>query len=125
VNGATLTNKGLNDRKTLCRDFWLCVGAGATNQRIGLLKKKKKARIQLTGGHSAPWVLSIWLGHSVKGLPPPFAESDPADGSFLSPSLTSVPASLLAPIFSSSNCPFWHFDKYKTYKSQNSIICQT
>jgi hypothetical protein len=34
-------------------------------------------------------VFGIWLGQSVKGLPPPLAGSDPADGSLPSPPLTS------------------------------------
>jgi hypothetical protein len=33
-------------------------------------QEKTEARIQLTGGYQTvpPWVLSIWLGHSIKGL---------------------------------------------------------
>ena len=48
------TTTGLHHCKAFCPDFWLCVGAGAANQRLGLLKKKKKARIQLTGGQTVP-----------------------------------------------------------------------
>jgi hypothetical protein len=92
----------LDDRNTLCPDFWICVGVRTTSQRLALLKKENKARSQLTESHSAPWSLER-LAFSFGQRSP--LRSARANGSLRSLPLTWARSMVLIPIFHSSNCP--------------------